>query len=76
MSESPLPEPGDEEMLVRAIYLDVAPHMRASISPKKNCAAGVGQGDVMLGGAIGEVVHSNIPAYKPGDSVVSDTTFE
>ena len=75
MSEIPLPEPGDEEMLVRAIYLDVAPYMRARISPQKNYAAGVGQGDVMLGGAIGEVVHSNIPDYKPGDFVVSDTTF-
>ena len=75
MSESPILEPGDGEMLVRAIYLDVAPYMRARISPQKNYAAGVGPGDVMLGGAIGEVVHSNIPAYKPGDFVVSDTTF-
>ena len=53
MSETPIPEPGDREMLVRAIYLDVAPYMRARISPQKNYAAGVGQGDVMLGGAIG-----------------------
>ena len=75
MSECPIPEPGDGEMLVRAIYLDVAPYMRARISPQKNYAAGVGPGDVMLGGAIGEVVHSNIPAYKPGDFVVSDQVF-
>jgi len=75
MSESPIPEPGDGETLVRAIYLEVAPYMRARISPQKNYAAGVGQGDVMLSGVIGEVVHSNIPAYKPGDFVVSDTTF-
>ena len=68
MSESPIPEPGDGETLVRAIYLDVAPYMRARISPQKNYAAGVGQGDVMLGGAIGEVVHCNIPAYKRGIS--------
>ena len=53
MSASPIPEPGDGEMLVRAIYLDVAPYMRARISPQKNYAAGVGPGDVMLGGAIG-----------------------
>ena len=75
MSESPIPEPGEGEMLVRSIYLDVAPYMRARISPQKNYASGVGLGDVMLGGAIGEVVHSNIPAYKPGDLVVSGGTF-
>jgi NADPH-dependent curcumin reductase CurA len=49
--------------------------MRARISPQKNYAAGVGPGDVMLGGAIGEVVRSNDSAYKPGDLVVSDFTF-
>lgn len=31
MLESPIPEPGDGEMLVRAIYLDVPPGMRARI---------------------------------------------
>lgn len=62
-------------MLVRSIYLDVAPYMRARISPQKNYAAGVVLGDVMLGGAIGEVVRSNTPSYKPGDYVVSDLTF-
>ena len=72
ISDCPIPEPGDGEMLVRAIYLDVAPYMRARISPQKNYAAGVGPGDVMLGGAIGEVVHSNVPAYQTGDFVVSD----
>jgi hypothetical protein len=75
MSESSIPEPGDGEMLVRAIYLDVAPYMRARISPQKNYAAGIGPGDVMLGGAIGEVVRSKDAAYKPGDFVVSDFTF-
>lgn len=75
LSEGPIPEPGDGEMLVRSIYLDVAPYMRARISPQKNYAAGVVLGDVMLGGAIGEVVRSNTPSYKPGDYVVSDLTF-
>lgn len=62
-------------MLVRAIYLDVAPYMRGRISPQKNYAAGVAPGDVMLGGAIGEVVRSNNSAYKAGEYVVSDLNF-
>ena len=62
-------------MLARAIYLDVAPYMRGRISPQKNYAAGVKPGDVMMGGAIAEVVHSNAKPYKPGDIVVTDHNF-
>jgi len=62
-------------MLVRAIYLDVAPYMRARISPQKNYAGGVKVGDVMVGGGIGEVVRSNCPDYQPGDIVVTDFSF-
>ena len=42
MSQSSIPQPGDDEMLVRAIYLDVAPYMRGRISPQQNYTAGVG----------------------------------
>ena len=75
MAEAPVPEPGAGEMLVRAIYLDVAPYMRGRISPQKNYAAGVSPGDVMVGGGIGEVVRSNSKDYKAGDIVVTDHTF-
>jgi NADPH-dependent curcumin reductase CurA len=75
LSEGPVPQPGPNQMLVRAIYLDVAPYMRGRISPQKNYAAGVKPGDVMLGGGIGEVVQSNAKQYKPGDIVVSDFAF-
>ena len=72
MSQGSIPQPGDNEMLVRAIYLDVAPYMRGRISPQQNYTAGVGPGDLMVGGAIGEVVQSNDPSYKQGNIVVSD----
>jgi NADPH-dependent curcumin reductase CurA len=75
LAEAPVPEPGPGEMLVRAIYLDVAPYMRGRISPQKNYAAGVSPGDVMLGGGIGEVMRSNCPDYKAGEIVVSDHSF-
>ena len=73
--EKPRPEPGANQMLVRAIYLDVAPYMRGRISPQKNYAAGVKPGDVMLGGGIGEVVQSNCKEYAAGDIVVTDFSF-
>jgi NADPH-dependent curcumin reductase CurA len=75
LSEGPIPTAGPNQMLVRAIYLDVAPYMRGRISPQKNYAAGVKPGDVMLGGGIGVVVQSNTKHYKPGDIVVTDFGF-
>jgi len=74
-SEGAVPEPGPGQLLARAIYLDVAPYMRGRISPQKNYAAGVALGDVMMGGAIAEVVASNAKPYKPGDIVVTDHNF-
>lgn len=75
LGEGAMPEAGPDEMLVRAIYLDVAPYMRGRISPQKNYAAGVGPGDVMIGGGIGEVVRANTKHFKPGDVVVTDHGF-
>ncbi len=75
LEEGAVPEPGPNQLLARAIYLDVAPYMRGRISPQKNYAAGVKPGDVMMGGAIAEVVASNAKPYKPGDIVVTDHNF-
>lgn len=75
LSDGPMPKPGPDQMLARAIYLDVAPYMRGRISPQKNYAAGVKPGDVMIGGGIGEVLQSNSKHYKPGDIVVTDHGF-
>ena len=75
LAENSPPRPGPDQMLVRAIYLDVAPYMRARMSPQKNYAAGVAPGEVMIGGGIGEVLESNCRGYQPGDIVVTDHSF-
>ena len=75
LAEGSVPEPRANQVLARAIYLDVAPYMRSRISPQKNYAAGVSVGDVMIGGGIGEVVQSNARQYKPGDIVATDHSF-
>ena len=69
LSDGVIPEARTNELVARAIYLDVAPYMRGRISPQKNYAAGVKPGDVMLGGGIGEVMQSNAKQFKPGDIV-------
>lgn len=71
LAESPVPEPGEGELLVRSIWLSVDPYMRGRISPAKNYAAGVPIGGVMTGGGVGEVVRSTAPGFRTGDIVES-----
>ncbi len=67
LDTQPVPEPGAGQILVRAKWLSVDPYMRGRMSPATNYTRGVGIGEVMQGGGVGEVVASNHPAWKPGD---------
>lgn len=64
-----MPEPGPREVLVRIIYLSLDPYMRGRLRDAKSYAATQQVGDVMVGGAVGAVVKSNHPEFKPGDIV-------
>jgi len=67
LEESPIPQPGPGQILVRMRWLSMDPYMRGRISPAANYAAGVKPGEVMQGGGVGEVIASNHPDWKPGD---------
>lgn len=67
MDEQPVPDPGPGQILVRAKWLSVDPYMRGRMSPGANYAKGVGLGEVMQGGGVGEVVASNHPGWKIGE---------
>jgi NADPH-dependent curcumin reductase CurA len=71
MVETPMPEPKDGEILVRALWLSVDPYMRGRISPSKGYTKGVSPGEVMQGGGVGSVIASRNPKFKPGDVVES-----
>ena len=62
-----VPDPGPGQILVKAKWLSVDPYMRGRMSPAAGYTKGVGLGEVMQGGGVGEVVASNHPAWKPGD---------
>jgi NADPH-dependent curcumin reductase CurA len=64
-----VPDPGPKDVLVRALWLSVDPYMRGRMSAAKSYAKPVEVGEVMTGGAVGQVVKSNHPAFKPGDIV-------
>jgi NADPH:quinone reductase len=67
--EMPVPLPGENEFLVRIIYLSVDPYMRGRMKDVKSYAEPVKIGEVMVGGAVGKVVQSNHPEFAEGDIV-------
>ena len=67
--ESPVPKPGNGEILCRTIYLSLDPYMRGRISGVKSYARGVDPGELMVGGTVGEVVESLHPGFATGDLV-------
>ena len=69
MVESPVPQPGAGEVLVRSLYLSVDPYMRGRMSGITTYAPGLEIGELMLGGAVGRVVESLDPRYRAGDIV-------
>ncbi|WP_367649035.1 NADP-dependent oxidoreductase [Aeromicrobium stalagmiti] len=71
ITTSPIPEPGDGEVLLRTIYLSLDPYMRGRMSDAKSYAAPVEVGTVMEGGTVAEVVESRDPSLAVGDIVLS-----
>ena len=55
---------------MRNRWLSLDPYMRGRMSDAKSYAKPVEIGEVMVGGAAGEVVKSNHPGFAPGDAVV------
>lgn len=62
-----IPTPADGEVLVRVHYMSLDPYMRGRMDDAKSYAQPVPLGGTMEGGAVGEVVASNHPNFKPGD---------
>lgn len=68
--EIPMPTPGDGQVLVKTSYLSVDPYMRGRITGVRSYADPVLPGDVMVGGAVGQVVESHQSGFAAGDFVV------
>ena len=70
MAEGVAREPEAGEVLCRSIYLSLDPYMRGRMSAAKSYAKPVEVGDVMEGGAVGEVLSSKCPGIEAGDFVL------
>lgn len=66
VAEVPIPEPGEGEILVRNEYLSVDPYMRGRMRDVKSYMPPFEVGEVMTGGAVGQVVASNGDKFEEG----------
>ena len=70
LTESPVREPGEGEVLTRTLYLSLDPYMRGRMSAAKSYAKPAEVGQPMVGGTVGEIVASPNPKYAVGDIVL------
>ncbi len=68
--EGPVPEPGDDEVLARTLWLSLDPYMRGRMSDRKSYAPSVPLGGVMVARTVSRVVESRDPGFAPGDIVL------
>jgi NADPH-dependent curcumin reductase CurA len=70
--EVAVPEPGEGEVVVRNAFLSVDPYMRGRMNDAPSYVPPFALGEVMTGGAVGEVVESRSDALAVGDLVLHD----
>jgi NADPH-dependent curcumin reductase len=69
LQESAVPRPGEGELLVRTLYLSVAPVMRQYMLDGAGFEKPLAIGEVMRGRGVGLVIESRHPDYAAGDIV-------
>ena len=67
--EAPIPQPAEGEILIKTLYLSVAPVMRAYMLDGAGFEKPLEIGEVMRGRGVGRVVESNNPDFEVGDVV-------
>jgi NADPH-dependent curcumin reductase CurA len=76
MVEEPVPEPANGEVVTRTIYLSLDPYMRGRMNEGRSYAKPVEIGQVMTGGAVGQVIASKNPDFAEGDIVFGYTGWQ
>ncbi len=69
MREGAMPAPGAGQLLVRTIWLSLDPYMRLRIGDNEQYFPAVPLGDVVIGGAISQVVASRHSDFAEGDYI-------
>lgn len=69
VAESPIPDPGDGQVLIRNAFFSVDPYMRPRMNDVRSYVAPYTLGETMTGGAVGRVVASRHESIGEGDWV-------
>ncbi len=70
MIERSVADPADGQVLVRQIFMSLDPYMRGRMNDGKSYAQPQKLGEIMGGGAVGEVIASRNERFKAGDKVL------
>lgn len=76
LDETPMPEAGKGEVLLKTRYLSLDPYMRGRMNDTASYATPVALGEVMTGEAVSEVLESHHPDLSPGDLVIGRTGWQ
>lgn len=74
--ETPVPEPGPGQVLVRSHWLSLDPYMRGRMSETRSYAKPTQVGEVMTGQVVGEVVESTDGRFEAGELVVGQLGWQ
>ena len=67
--DADMPQPGEGEVLVRALYISVDPYLRGRMREGRSYVPPFAVGQVIESGAVGEVVESRSPKFQSGEIV-------
>jgi NADPH-dependent curcumin reductase CurA len=71
LRETPTPDPGEGEVLVRNVFVSVDPYMRSRMSGIRTYVGPYQVGEPIDGGAVGRIVRSRHEGLAEGDWVLS-----
>ncbi len=71
LAEVVVPDPGENQLLVKNLFMSVDPYMRGRMIDRKSYIPPFQVGQPLDGGSIGEVMASNNDRFKVGDIVVT-----
>jgi NADPH-dependent curcumin reductase CurA len=74
--QSPVPQPGPGEFLLRTLYLSLDPYMRGRMSEGASYVEPLALGDTMCGQTVCRVEKSNHPGFTVGDLVLANTGWQ
>ena len=76
LKETPVPEPGNGQVLCRTVYLSLDPYMRGRMSAAKSYTKPLDPGDVITGETLSQVVASNQADFRIEMSLAQKQIFQ